>query len=342
MLNTVLGALSSDIAVDLGSAHTRIHVRGRGLVCCEPTVLAVQEDRAGRRNVVAYGAEAAAMEGRTPAHIQVMRPVVGGVIEDYELAEALLAQLVMEVQGRRLWVGPRAAVCVPHGITEVERRALRECAEASGARDVRLVDGAVAAALGVGLPFDEPHGQMLVDVGAGVTEMAVLSLGGVVYSRALSVGGRHLDLAIQRYLREHHQLHVGLGMAEAIKCAVGGARPVSQEQGVRARGRRADTGFPGEVVVRGSSVVDAVAEQVRQIVEAVVSTLERTPPDLAADIAGTGIVLTGGGALLRDLDRAIGEATGLPVIVPEDPFASSVAGAAAWMSGPRLQRAAAG
>lgn len=333
MLNSVLGALSSDIAIDLGTAHTRIQARGRGLVCFEPTVLAVHEDRAGRRNVVAVGDEALAMEGRTPPELQVLHPVQAGVISDYEIAEALLGQLMMEVQGRRLWVGPRAVVCVPHGTTEVERRALRECAEASGAREVRLIDATVASAIGVGLPIQEPHGQLIVDVGAGSTEVAVISLGGVVYSRSLKVGGRHLDQAVQRCLAESHSLAVGRSEAEALKIELGCALPPRGEEARTARGRSLSSGFPASARVSAEEIHRALAEPLRLLVEAVVATLEHTPPDLAADVAGTGLVLTGGGALLRDLDLALGEATGLPVVVPEDPFVSAVEGAAASLEG---------
>ena len=342
MLNTMLGALSSDIAIDLGTAHTRIFARGRGIVCFEPTALTIQEDRAGRRNVIAVGQEAVLMEGRTPQGLRVLRPVHAGVISDYEVAEALLSQLVMEVQGRRLWVGPRAAVCVPHGTTEVERRALRECAEASGAREVLLIDATLAAAIGVGLPVDEPHGQLIVDVGAGSTEVAVISLGGVVYSRSLKIGGRQLDEAIQRMVADKYGLAIGLAMAEEVKHTLGRAMPCRTDEACRVRGRSLKTGFPAEAQVSSVQVAEALSQPVRLMVEAVVATLEHTPPDLAADVAGTGIVLTGGGALLRDLDHAVGEATGLPVVIPEDPFASAVEGAARWMAAGASARTAAG
>ncbi len=328
MLNTMLGALSSDIAIDLGTAHTRIHARGRGLVCCEPTVLAVEEDRAGRRNIIAFGEEALAMVGRTPPEIHVLQPVQGGVITDYEVAEALLGQLMMEVEGRRLWVGPKAVLCVPPGMTDVEKRALRECAEASGAREVQLVDATLAAAVGVGLPVNEPHGQFLIDVGAGSTQMAIISLGGVVYSRSLRLGGRDLDRAVQAAVEEQQRLVIGLGAAEQLKIDLGSALPGGSPRAAAARGRSKDTGFPAEAVVRSEDVSQAIASAVKTLVGAVVATLERTPPDLAADVAATGVVLTGGGALLQGLDAAIGEATGLPVVVPEDPFVSAVIGAA--------------
>lgn len=341
MLNSVLGAMSLDMAIDLGTASTNIFVGGRGVVCREPSAVAIHEDRRGRRKVVAVGAEARNMLGRTPSDIQVLRPLKDGIIADFEVAEVLLRHLMVKVQGRRLWVGPRVAVCIPYGTTDVERRAVRESAEASGAREVHLIEQPLAAAVGAGLPVTEALGSMVVDLGGGTTEIAVLSLGGIVYSRSLKVGGEHLDQAIAHYLRERYGLLVGPRSAETLKVDLGSAGGEPRGRSVLVRGRDQRSGLPRAVEIQSSEVSEALREPVQLIVDAVLSSLEHTPPDLASDIAETGIVLTGGGAQLRGLDRVLSEATGLPVVVPEEPESAVVLGAGAMLDDAGLLRAAA-
>ena len=333
MLNSVLGAFSADMALDLGSASARIAVAGRGVVCSEPTLLAWHQDRYGQRSVLAMGHEARAMSGRTPPDIHLARPVQDGVISDFEELESLMRLLMLEAQGRRPWIGPRVAVCVPHGTTEIERRALRECLEASGAREVHQVEGALAAAAGAELPIDEAHGQMLVDVGAGSTEVAVLSLGGIVYSRTLRLGGDQMDRAVAHLVRERLGLMIGVGMARELREALGSAIPRERRIEADVAGRRVDTGYPGSATVDSDLVQSALAEPVRLICEAVLATLEHTPPDLAADVAGTGIVLVGGCAAIDGLDVAIGDATGMPVVLAEDPAHVAVRGALSLLPG---------
>ncbi len=328
MLHSMLGALTADLAIDMGTCHTRILVRGRGVVCCQASTVALHEDGRGRQRVIAVGDEAHEMLGRTPPDIKVVQPVRDGVIADYDAAEAMLRHLMLQVQGRRLWLSPRAAVCVPHGTGDMEQRALRESAEASGARHAVLVEQPLACAVGAELPIDEARGHMVVDVGGGTTTVAVLSLGGVVHHHQLKVGGSHLDQAIVHHLREHHALLIGARTAEAIKLRLAGAVPPSAPDEMEVHGRHLQEGWPRAVVVTADEICEALAQPVRLMVEAVISGLEHTPPDLASDVAETGIVMTGGGALLRDLDRAIGEATGLPVVVPENPICTAVVGAA--------------
>lgn len=340
MLNSVLGAMSLDMAIDLGTASTNIFVGGRGVVCREPSAVAIHEDRKGRRKVVAVGGEARDMMGRTPADIQVLRPLKDGIIADFEVAEVLLRHLMVKVQGRRLWVGPRVAVCIPYGTTDVERRAMRESAEASGAREVHLIEQPLAAAVGAGLPVTEALGSMVVDLGGGTTEIAVVSLGGIVYSRSLKVGGEHLDQAIAHYLRERYGLLVGPRSAETLKVDLGSAGVESRTNRLLVRGRDQRSGLPRAVEIGAGEVNEALREPVQLIIDAVLASLEHTPPDLASDIAETGIVLIGGGARLRGLDRVLSEATGLPVVVPEDPESAVVSGAGAMLDDAALLRAA--
>lgn len=331
MLHSMLGALSADLAIDMGTSHTRIYVRGRGVACSQASAVALHEDGRGHRRVIAVGDAARDMLGRTPPDIRVVQPVRDGVIVDYDMAEAMLRHLVLQVQGRRLWVGPRAAVCIPYGTSDMERRALRESAEASGAREVVLVELPLAAAVGAELPVEEARGHMIVDVGGGSTTVAVLSLGGVVVHHRLKVGGAHLDQAIAHHVQQHHGLLIGASSAEELKLALGRALPGGPEAEREVRGRHQREGWPRAATVRSSEIVEALSQPVRLVVEAVLQALEQTPPDLAADVAEAGIVLTGGGALLEDLDRAIGQATGLPVVVPDAPGCTAVLGAAAMV-----------
>lgn len=334
MLQSMLGALSADLAIDMGTSHTRIYVRGRGVVCCQASAVAIHEDGGGRRRVLSVGDAARDMLGRTPPDIRVVQPVRDGVIADFDVAEAMLRHLVLQVQGRRLWVGPRAAVCIPYGTPDMERRALRESAEASGAREVVLVEQPLACAVGAELPVEDARGHMVVDVGGGTTTVAVLSLGGVVHHHRIKLGGTHLDQAIAHYLREHHGLLIGARTAEEVKLHLGGALPRIGGEALEVRGRAQDSGWPRAAVIDGEQVHHALSEPIRLIIDAVLSALEHTPPDLASDVAESGIVLTGGSAALRDLDRALGEATGLPVVVPDAPHCTAVVGAAALVDRP--------
>ena len=340
MKNAVMGAMSPDMAIDLGTTRTCIYVRGRGVVCREPSAVAIHEDRRGNRRIIAVGQPAWAMLGRTPPDISVVRPLSDGAITDFEVTEALLRHLMVQVQGRRLWVGPRVAVCIPYGTTDMERRALRESTEASGAREVHLIEQPLAAAVGAGLPVSDAQGSMVVDVGGGTTEIAVLSLGGIVYSRTLKIGGDALDLAVAEHTRERHHLAIGPASAELVKLRLGSALLSNPTARMTVKGRDLNTGLPRAVELTAEEVVSALSEPVRMIVEAVLSSLEHTPPDLAADVAETGIVLTGGGAGLSGLDAVISQATGLPVVVPEDPETSVVLGAGQILDDSDLLRAA--
>jgi rod shape-determining protein MreB len=341
MLNAVFGAMSCDMAIDMGTFHTRIHVRGRGLVCRVPSVVAILRDRRGQRRILGVGEKAWAMLGRTPDDVQVVRPIRDGLIDDFEVAEALLRHQLVEVQGRRLWVGPRVAMCIPYGTTEVEKRAVRESAEAAGGREVFLVEHPLATAAGTGLPIEQAVGRMVVDIGGGSTDIAVISLGGIVYCRSIKVGGDHMDLALIRYLEREKGITVGIRSANTLKEAIGTAVPSHAGQPVVVKGRDLNTGFPRSVEVTAKDVGYALTDPVEMIVEAVIASMEHTPPDLAADIAETGIVIAGGAAKLDGLDRAIGHATGMAVVVADDPECAAVRGAASFLEdAARLREAA--
>lgn len=329
LLSGVLGALSQDMAIDLGTSTTRVHVRKRGVVCAEPSMVALYRDPRGERRVLAVGDEARAMWGRTPGDIEVVRPLREGVIADFEVTEALLRLLMHQCMGPNHVVGPRAVVTLPYGTTEVERRAMRECAEAAGAREVHLVEEVLAAAIGAGLDVTEPSGNMVVDIGGGTTEVAVVSLGGIVYSRSLKVGGEQMDEALAGHLEQVRGLRVGPSTAESLKHALGSAheRVRMNELTAEVRGCDVVTGFPRAVSVHADEVRQALAGVVHLIVETLLAALDKTPPELAADIVDKGIVLAGGGAGLRGLDRALGEATGLPVVVADDPAGAVARGA---------------
>ncbi len=331
MINTVLGALSAGVAIDVGTASTRVHVAGRGVVIDTPTVVAIHEDRTGRRRVLATGREAVRMMGRAPSDVRVVRPVRDGVVVDFEVLEAFLRLLMVHVHGRRLWVGPQVAVAVPHLLSDMEVRVIRETFEAAGAREVVVVERPIAGALGVGLPIDDPCGHMVIDVGAGSATVSVLSLGEVVDSRTLPVGGEHMDSAIVSRLQELHGLLVSSEAAEEVRLAVGSAIP---HEGGEAwvRGRHLPTGWPRALCVETADVYAAIQDTVRQLGDAALEALERVAPDLAADVAETGIVLTGGVANLPGLDVALGELTGLPVVVPEAPAHAVVLGCARWLA----------
>ncbi len=322
LFSGVLGALSQDMAIDLGTTTTRVHVRKRGVMCAEPSMVALYADPRGERRVLAVGTEARAMWGRTPSDIEVVRPLREGVIADFEVTEALLRLLMHQCMGPNHVVRPRAVLTVPYGTTEVEKRAMRECAEAAGAREVHLVEEVLAAAIGAGLDVTEPHGNMVVDIGGGTTEVAVVSLGGIVYSRSLKVGGEQMDEALTTHLEQVRGLRIGPVTAENLKTGLGSAHERARFDGERVAqvsGRDVVTGFPRGLEVHADEVRGALAGIVHLIVETLLAALDKTAPELAADIVDKGVVLTGGGAQLRGLDRALGEATGLPVVVAEDP-----------------------
>jgi rod shape-determining protein MreB len=343
MINQVfsgmLGVFSHDLAVDMGTANTRVAVQGKGLACSEPSAVAVRYDRSGRRRLVAVGGEAREMLGRTPADMLAIRPLQGGVISDFELAEVLLAHLLRAATGSHPVFSPRVVLCIPYSTTEVERRALRESAEAAGARTVHLLDSAVASAMGADLPITRPVGSMVIDLGAGTTNVAVISLGEVVYSRALPVCGDSLDQAIIDWLRESRGLLVGQPSAEALKIQLGSALPPGKDDEQEIRGRSLETGYPSSTRVRASEVHEAIAPAVQQLFEAVLGALDRTPPELAGDILDRGVVLTGAGAGLRGLERALKRATRLPVVTAESPEAAAVLGASRTLKQPELLRA---
>ncbi|MGV6802515.1 MAG: rod shape-determining protein [bacterium] len=333
MLSTLFGMLSADMAIDLGTANTLVYVKGRGIVLNEPSVVAI-ETRGGRKIVRAVGIDAKQMLGRTPGEIEAIRPMRDGVIADFEVAEAMIKHFIQKVHNRRSFASPRIVVCVPSGATAVERRAIQESALSAGARKVDLIEEPMAAAIGANLPVTEATGSMVVDIGGGTTEVAVLSLGGIVYSRSVRVGGDMMDEAIISYIRREHNLLIGEASAERIKKEVGSALPPEdqeeQEQSViHIKGRDLMMGVPKEVKISGKQIAEALREPVSQIIEAVKAALESTPPELAADIVDTGIMLTGGGALLRDLDKIIRRETGLPVSIADDPLSCVAMGTGA-------------
>ncbi|RIL08491.1 MAG: rod shape-determining protein [Proteobacteria bacterium] len=330
ILDSLFGWFSNDLAIDLGTANTLIYQKGQGIVCNEPSVVAVANDGGtGRRKVLAVGAEAKNMLGRTPESITAIRPMKDGVIADFEITEEMLRRLIRKVHNRKALVRPRIIICVPHGITEVEKRAVRESAESAGAREVYLIEEPMAAAIGAGLPITEACGSMILDIGGGTSEIAVISLKGIVYSRSLRVGGDKIDEAISNYVKRRHNMLIGERTAEQIKIAVGSALPTGQNLSVEVRGRDLVQGVPRSVQVGEDEVREALMEPLNQIVEVVRIALEKTPPELSSDIVDRGITLTGGGALLRNLDRLISKETGLPVVLVDDPLTAVVLGSGA-------------
>ncbi|MQX37161.1 rod shape-determining protein [Roseospira navarrensis] len=321
MFSRMTGWLSADMAIDLGTANTLVYVKGRGIVLNEPSVVAIAEHK-GRKQVLAVGDEAKQMLGRTPGNIQAIRPLRDGVIADFEVAEEMIKHFIRKVHNRRSFASPMVIICVPSGSTAVERRAIQESAEAAGARRVYLIEEPMAAAIGAGLPVTEPTGSMVVDIGGGTTEVAVLSLGGIVYARSVRVGGDKMDEAIIAYIRRNHNLLVGEGSAERIKKDIGSACAPAEGPGrtIEIKGRDLMNGVPKELVISEAQIADSLGEPVSSIVEAVKVALEHTAPELAADIVDKGIVLTGGGALLSNLDFVLRMSTGLPVSIADDPL----------------------
>ena len=327
VLSSLWGFLSDDLAIDLGTANTLIYVKGQGIVCNESSVVAVQKDSRGTRRVLAVGLEAKKMLGRTPGNIVAIRPLKDGVIADFETTEAMLRYFIQKVHNHRPWVRPRIVICVPNGITEVEKRAVKESAESAGAREVYLMEEPMAAAIGAGMPVSEPVGNMIVDIGGGTTEVAVISLAGVVFSRSVRVGGDKMDEAISQYIKRKYNVLVGERTSELIKITIGSAYPGEEMQTMEIKGRDMVAGVPKTVELSDEEIRDCLLEPINQIVEAVRVALERTPPELASDIVDKGIVLAGGGALLRNLDALLREETGLPVSLADDPLTAVVMGA---------------
>ncbi len=321
MFARLLGMMSADMAIDLGTANTLVYVKGRGIVLNEPSVVAIVNNH-GKKQVLAVGEEAKQMLGRTPGNIETIRPLRDGVIADFEVAEEMINHFIRKVHNRRNFFGPEVIVCVPSGSTAVERRAIQESAESAGARRVYMIEEPMGAAIGAGLPVTEPTGSMVLDIGGGTTDVAVLSLGGIVYARAVRVGGDKMDEAIIAYIRRNHNLLIGEGSAERIKKRIGAACPPEDGDGevMEIKGRDLINGVPKELIITEREIAESLAEPVGAIIEVVKVALEQTPPELAADIAEKGIVLTGGGALLGRLDTVLRHATGLAVSIADEPL----------------------
>ena len=322
MFKRFRGFFSNDLSIDLGTANTLIYIRGQGIVVNEPSVVAIREDRArGTKSIAAVGADAKAMLGRTPGNITAIRPLKDGVIADFMVTEKMLQYFINKVHRNKLFrPSPRVLISVPCGSTQVERRAIKESAAGAGAREVYLIEEPMAAAIGAGLPVHEAHGSMVLDIGGGTSEVAVISLNGIVYSASVRTGGDRLDEAITNYIRRNYGIVIGEPTAERIKQEIGSAYPSSEVREIEVRGRNLAEGVPRSFVLNSNEVLEAIQEPLAVIVGAVKSAFEQTPPELGSDVADRGIVLTGGGALLTDLDRLLAEETGLAVMVAEDPL----------------------
>ncbi len=323
VFNRLRGLFSNDVSIDLGTANTLIYVRGQGIVLNEPSVVAIRQERGpgGPKSIAAVGMEAKRMLGRTPGNIVAIRPMKDGVIADFTVTEKMLQHFIRKVHETRFFrPSPRVLICVPCGSTQVERRAIRESAAGAGAREVFLIEEPMAAAIGAGMPISEASGSMVLDVGGGTTEVAVISLSGIVYSASVRIGGDRFDEAIINYVRRNYGSLIGESTAEKIKHEIGSAYPGSEVLEMEVRGRNLAEGVPRSFTLTSNEILESLQEPLSGIVSSVKTALEQTPPELAADIAERGVVLTGGGALLRDLDRLLMEETGLPVIVAEDPL----------------------
>ncbi|MCL1915723.1 MAG: rod shape-determining protein [Desulfovibrionaceae bacterium] len=325
-MDSILGVFSSDLAIDLGTANTCVYVKGKGVVLREPSVVAVKKDVRGGNVILAVGKEAKDMLGKVPANIEAIRPMKDGVIADFEIAEAMLRFFISKVHNHRRFVRPRIMVCVPTGITQVEKRAVKESCQSAGAREVYLIEEPMAAAIGADLPIQEPTSNMVVGIGGGTTEVAIISLSGIVYSKSVRVGGDKMDEAIINYIRAKYNLVIGEATAETVKIAIASAYPLPVEQEFEVKGRDQVTGIPQNLHVTSEEVRKAISGQVEAIVQLVRSALEQTPPELAADIVDRGIVLTGGGAMLKGLDQLLREETMLPITVVDEPLYTVVLG----------------
>ncbi len=344
-LDKVLGMFSSDMGIDLGTASTLVYLKNEGIVLCEPSVVAIE---AGTTNVLAVGEEAKRMLGRTPGNIVAIRPMRDGVIADFDITESMLRFFIKKVHHSRHLVRPRIVIAVPSGITEVERRAVKDSALHAGAREVFMIEEPIAAAIGVGLPIQEPSGNMIIDIGGGTTEMAVISLAGIVFAKSIRIGGDEMDDAIINYLKRTYNLMIGERTAEEIKMRIGSGFPMDEEMTMDVRGRDLVAGLPKMVTITSEEIREALSEPIAQIVEAVRITLERTPPELSADLIEKGLIMAGGGSLLRGLDRLISEETGLPVHLADDPLTAVALGTGKVLNelkylkkiavGPKLQK----
>lgn len=324
MFNIVRGLFSNDLSIDLGTANTLIYSHGQGIVLNEPSVVAIREDSNTGRNgktIESVGIEAKRMLGRTPDHITAIRPLKDGVIADFTYTEKMLQHFIRKVHESRMFQpSPRVLVCVPYGSTQVERRAIKESTASAGARRVYLIDEPMAAAIGAGMPVDQARGSMVLDIGGGTSEVGIISLNGIVYAASVRIGGDRFDESIKDYVRRNYGTLIGETTAERIKCEIGSAYPGAEIREIQVKGRNLSEGVPRTFTLNSNEILEALQEPLFGIVSAVKTALEQTPPDLCADVAERGIVLTGGGALLRDLDRLLMEETGLPVIVAEDPL----------------------
>jgi len=328
-INYVLGLFSNDMGIDLGTATTLVFVKGEGVVLCEPSVVAIER---GTSHVLAVGDEAKRMLGRTPGNIIAIRPMKDGVISDFEITEAMLRYFIKKVHHRKVLVRPRIVIAIPSGITEVEKRAVKDSAERAGAREVFLIEEPIAAAIGVGLPIQEPIGNMIIDIGGGTTEIAVISLAGTVFSKSIRIGGDEMNEAIIEYLKKTYNLMIGERSSEDIKIKIGSAYPLEEEMSMEVKGRDLVAGLPKTVTITSEEIRESLQEPLRAILEVTKVSLERTPPELAADLIDHGIVMAGGGSLLRGLDKLISEETGLPVHITDDPIAAVANGTGVVLS----------
>lgn len=326
ILDSLLGVFSTDLAIDLGTANTCVYVKGHGLVLREPSVVAVKRDNRGNKVVLAVGHDAKRMLGRVPGNIEAIRPMKDGVIADFEVTEAMLRHFISKAHKSNHFVHPRVMICVPTGVTQVEKRAVKKSAQSAGAREVYLIEEPMAAAIGANLPITEPISNMVVDIGGGTTEVAVISLAGIVYSRSVRVGGDKMDEAIMTHVKRKYNLLIGETSAEDIKIKIGSAYPLDPEETLEIKGRDLLDGIPKNITITSEEIRKSIAEQVDSIVQAVRIALEQTPPELAADIVDRGIVLTGGGALLKGLDQLLRDQTNLPITVVDDPLSTVVMG----------------
>ncbi|MCP4653203.1 MAG: rod shape-determining protein [Candidatus Omnitrophica bacterium] len=332
-INELLGTFSNDVGIDLGTATTLVYLRGEGIVLCEPSVVAIYKN-AG--NILAVGEEAKRMLGKTPGSIVAIRPMKDGVIADFDITEEMLRYFIRKVHPPRVFIRPRIVIAVPSGITEVEKRAVKDSALRAGAREVIPLEEPIAAAIGVGLPIAEPQGNMIIDIGGGTTEIAVISLGGIVYARSIRVGGDEMDEAIIEHMKKTYNLMIGVRTAEEIKIKVGSAWPLEEELTIEVRGRDLITGLPKFIRASSEEIREALQIPLKEILEATKVTLERTPPELAADLIERGIVLCGGGSLLRGLDKLISEETGLASFVADDPLTAVALGTGKILEDPKI------